>query len=183
VDAPQGAELPVMNSVPVDDLPACIAQAGDADIEIAARLVYWRHLNHGYREAYRPIHDALAVAARADWEQAHTDRRSRLDRWLGRPAPAPYWPADDDPASSPPFAPTPEQVANMARLSSLLDDRRATLHAVRVLALAELYREQGCFDQAETALLGLGGHDSGAAGRWIARGVHERRSSPMRYRC
>ena len=57
VDTADASELPYMDWVPDEQLPECIAQAGSDEIEVAARLGYWRHLNHPYRERYRQHRD------------------------------------------------------------------------------------------------------------------------------
>lgn len=58
VDAADSSELPYMDRVPDELLPECISKAASEEMEVAARLGYWRHLNHEYRQAYRQHRDA-----------------------------------------------------------------------------------------------------------------------------
>ena len=44
------SELPPIPFVPDERLPECIAQAQSEAMEVAARLEYWRYLNHPYRQ-------------------------------------------------------------------------------------------------------------------------------------
>jgi hypothetical protein len=44
-----GNDLPDMDKVTLQWLPECIAKATSVHMEIAARVSYWKHLNHDYR--------------------------------------------------------------------------------------------------------------------------------------
>ena len=46
-----------MDHIPGELLQDCITQAKDEDMEILARIAYWRHANHEYREKYRMHRD------------------------------------------------------------------------------------------------------------------------------
>jgi len=50
--------------------------AGTLDMEVAARLRYWRYLNHPYRQKYRKHREAEEADTRAAWEAANPDPRS-----------------------------------------------------------------------------------------------------------
>lgn len=46
IESAETGDLPRIEYVPDELLPECIAKAETEDIEVAARLGYWRHLNH-----------------------------------------------------------------------------------------------------------------------------------------
>ena len=52
------SNLPRMDHIPDELLQDCIKQAKDEDMEILARIAYWRHANHEHREKYRIHRDA-----------------------------------------------------------------------------------------------------------------------------
>lgn len=87
VEVVEDSNLPWMQQVADVDVPACIAKASSQPMEIAARRRYWRLLNRPYREQYRAQREAEEAQTRAQWEIEHPDRRSRLDKLLGKPAP------------------------------------------------------------------------------------------------
>ncbi len=68
------SDLPRMNHVPDDPLPECIANADSEDLEAAARLGHWRHLNHSYRDRYRQHRDAEEAATKAAWEATNPEQ-------------------------------------------------------------------------------------------------------------
>jgi len=115
------ANLPQMERVSPEELPQCIAQATQIDVEIAARLEYWRHLNHPYRELYRQHRDKEEADTQARWE---AERATKLSIWFGlhRRSGLVYQRPPNAPLTYPPFHPTDEQVSNMERLSELLSD-------------------------------------------------------------
>lgn len=86
--------------------------------EVAARLGYWRYLNHGYRDDYVEHRDAEEAAIRAAWIANNPDRRTW---WHHHRRPAPrYSRPEGSPFTYPPYEPTPEQLANMERLCELM---------------------------------------------------------------
>ena len=174
------SELPPIPFVPDERLPECIAQAQSEAMEVAARLEYWRYLNHPYRQQYRQHRDAEEAATKAAWEAANPDRRTWWQRLLRRKAPS-YRRPPDSPFTFPAFEPTAEQRQNMERLSEILLARSAAAgRGFDALTLAELYRELGRFDEAERAISTLDGQDGTAS--LIARLIKERRTAPTRYR-
>jgi hypothetical protein len=50
------------------------------------------------------------------------------------------------------------------------------------IVLAELYREQGRFDQAEAVILTLDKDEAGVTSNLITKLIREKQSAPMRYR-
>lgn len=48
-----GSDLPDMDKVTLAWLPECIAKATSVHMEIAARVSYWKHLNHDYRQRFK----------------------------------------------------------------------------------------------------------------------------------
>ena len=85
-DDAEGEGLPFTMVVPDEQLPDCFDQAVSAQVEVAARLGYWRYLNHGYRDDYVEHRDAEEAAIRAAWIANNPDRRTWWDHLLRRPA-------------------------------------------------------------------------------------------------
>ena len=179
-DDAEGEGLPFTMVVPDEQLPDCFDQAVSAQVEVAARLGYWRYLNHGYRDDYVEHRDAEEAAIRAAWIANNPDRRTWWDHLLRRPAPR-YSRPKGSPFTYPPYAPTPEQLANMERLCEL-SQPSGPAPSGNTLELAELYREQGRFDEARALLQGMDSNDLGVTGRLIARLIEEKERAPMRYR-
>lgn len=146
---------------------------------MAARLGYWRYLNHDYRHAYVKHRDAEEAATRAAWIASNPDRRTWWDRLLRRSAPT-YSRPEGSPFTYPPYEPSPEQLANMQRLCELLQTSELAPNG-NMLELAELYREQGRFDEASAVLQSVESKDLDITGRLIARLVDEKERAPMWY--
>ena len=177
--AADNEDLPFTMTVPDEQLPECFTTTVSAQVEVAARLGYWRYLNHGYRRAYVEHRDAEEAATRAAWIASNPDRRTWWDRLLRRSAPM-YSRPEGSPFTYPPYEPTPEQLANMERLCELVQPSGPAPHR-NMLELAELYREQGRFDEARAVLQSMEPKDLDIEGRLIARLVDEKERAPMRY--
>jgi hypothetical protein len=87
VESADTSDLLHMGRVPPELLPKCIVQANNEELEVAARLEYWRHLNHPYRERYRQHRDAEEAATQASWQASNPDRRTWWDKLRGQNAP------------------------------------------------------------------------------------------------
>lgn len=182
VDANEGADLSYMNHVSADQLPDCIEKAVDEEMEIAARLEYWRHLNHGYRDRYRQHREAEEAAIKAEWEAANPDKRSWWAK-LRRVQPTSYLRPANGPFTYPQFQPTRDQLENMVRLTEVLTYwGDASGGGNYILQLAELYREQGLFHEAESMIQKVADDAVGVTSQLIARLIKERDTAPMRYR-
>lgn len=182
IESAETSDLPRIEYVSDELLPECIANAETEDIEVAARLGYWRHLNHPYRLRYRQHRDAEEAATKAAWETANPDPRTWWDK-LRRRKPPSYSRPPNSPFTYPVFEPTDDQLQNMKWLSKILlswvsESRRRYDY----LTLAELYREQGRFDEAEVIILAIGQEEEGVTSNLIARLIKEKQSAPMRYR-
>lgn len=181
IETAEASDLPRIDRVPGELLPECIAQAEREDIEIAARLEHWRHLNHPYRELYRLHRDEEEAATKAAWEVNHPDRRTWWDKLRGREAPA-YSRPPSSPFTYPTFIATDQQLQNMKRLSEIFSTRDATSRRRYTLELAELYREQGLFDEAEQKIITLNKNEVDVTSNLITTLIKEKESAPMRYR-
>lgn len=180
IETAETSDLPHIEYVPDELLHDCIAKAESEDMEVAARLEYWRHLNHPYRQKYRQHREAEEAATKASWEAANPDRRTWWDRLLRRKAPS-YSRPPGSPFTYPVFEATDEQRQNMLRLSEILqvwDDASRKGHTME---LAELYREQGRYDEAERVILTLDEREVGVTSNLITRLIKERQPAPMRY--
>lgn len=180
VDTADTSELPYMDHVPDDRLPECIAKAASEEIEVAARLGYWRHLNHPYRERYRQHRNTEEAATKAAWEAANPDSISWWDKLCGRQAPS-YSRPPGSPFTYPAFEASGEQLQNMQRLSRILQEWSASSRQGYSMALAELYREQGRFDESEQVILALDDREVGVTSNLITRLIKEEQTAPMRY--
>lgn len=181
VDTADTSDLPYMDHVRDEQLPECIAQAGSDEIEVAARLGYWRYLNHPYRQRYRQHRDMEETATREAWEVANPDRRTRWDKYRGRKAPS-YRRPPGSPFTYPVFEAADKQRQNMQRLSEILRESDTISRQGRPMELAELYREQGRFDEAEQVILTLDEREVGVTSHLITRLIREKQPAPMRYR-
>ena len=180
VDTADTSELPYMDRVPDEQLPECIKRAASEELEVAARLGYWRYLNHPYRERYRQHRDAEEAATREAWEAANPDSRNWWDKLRGRKAPS-YSKPPGSPFTYPVFAAKDEQRQNMQRLSEILQEWGTASRQGYAMELAELYREQGRFDEAELVIQSLDERDVGVTSNLISRLIKEKQTAPMRY--
>ena len=174
-------DLPHMDRVPDELLPECIVKASSEDMEVAARLDYWRHLNHEYRDRYRQHRDAEEASTKAVWEAANPDQRTWWDKFLRRKPPE-YRRPPNSPFTYPAFEPTDVQLQNMQRLSRILFNRWETSRKGYVIDLVDLYREQGRFDEAELVISSMEIETDDVTGQLIAKLIKERQPAPMRYR-
>lgn len=180
-DEDESNDLPYMDRVPDELLPECISKATREDMEVAARLGYWKYLNHDYRERYRQQRDAEEAAIKSEWEAANPDRRTWWDKFLRRKPPV-YRRPLDSPFTYPAFEPTDEQLQNMKRLSKVLFDWWEASHKGYVLELVDLYREQGRFDEAELVISTLDIKQVDVTSKLITKLIKEKEPAPMRYR-
>jgi tetratricopeptide (TPR) repeat protein len=171
-------DVPRALHVEADDLPKVIAQARTTDIELAARLALWQHLNHGYRQRYRAHRQAEEAATQAQWESSNPDKRKWWQR-LRRAAAPKYQRPANAPFTCPPFEATTEQNDNMRALLQLMTQDTTR---VDLLIVAELHRELGEFDQAAQALQKLDEKDRDITSQLMTKLVHEKQTAPVRYR-
>lgn len=177
----ESVDVPYMEHVPDELLSECIAKASSEEMEVAARLGYWRYLNHEYRERYRQHRDAEEAATEKAWISANPDRRTWWDKLLRRKPPE-YTRSPNSPFTFPPFEPSADQLQNMQRLSDILLDWSEAFPKGHAIELAELYREQGRFDEAETVIRSLDSDQVGVTEKLISNLIKKRQSAPIRYR-
>jgi hypothetical protein len=181
IDRVEASDLPPLAYVPDELLPTCFAEIDREEVEVAARLTYWRLLNHPYRELYREHRDAEEADAQAAWEAANPDRRTWWDRLLRRSAPT-YKRRSERPFTYPAFAPSDEQLRNMERLSEILLAWHGACRTGHALDLAELYREQRRFQEAALMIAAIDDDKADPARKIIADLIGEKESAPIRYR-
>lgn len=175
------SDLPFMDHVAPAQLPDCIEQAADEEMEIAARLEYWRELNHPYRERYREHRDEEEAAIKAEWQANYQDTRSWWQKLSKVPPPSYRRPANS-PFTIPPFEPSQEQLTNMALLSDVLRYWGEASAGGRFLIRAELYREQGLFKEAQEMIERVDSQHVDVESRLIAKLIGEKQTAPTRYR-
>jgi hypothetical protein len=181
IDTAESSDLPYINRVPSELLPVCIATADNEEIEVAARLEYWRELNHAYRERYRTHRDAEEAANKAIWEVQNPDTRTWWDKLRGREAPT-YIRTESMPFTVPDFEPSSKQLENMGRLSEILSNYHLSSPFRSNTTLAELFREQGRFFEAQEAISKIQKQDAGVTSKLIAELINEKKSTLIRYR-
>jgi hypothetical protein len=181
IDTAESSDLPYINRVPSELLPVCIATADNEEIEVAARLEYWRELNHAYRERYRTHRDAEEAANKAIWEVQNPDTRTWWDKLRGREAPT-YIRTESMPFTVPDFEPSSKQLENMGRLSEILSNYHLSSPFRSNTTLAELFREQGRFFEAQEAISKIQKQDAGVTSKLIAALINEKKSTLIRYR-
>jgi hypothetical protein len=170
---------PLAPRVPPEDLPAAIAQARTQTVELAARLDYWQHLNHAYRDLYRKHRDAEDAATQAAWEAANPDQRTAWHRLRNMDRRPRYEPALDRPITFPVFEASTAQRENMLALLGLIDTAdEAKRHA---FTRVELHRELGQFDEAREALTLVNQGDYPALCRISVQLIDEKHAAPVRY--
>lgn len=172
-------ELENPSRVQAEDLPNAIAEARNVHVEMTARLEYWQHLNHSYRESYRAHREAEEAATKAACESDNPDTRSLWQKLRKVPAPT-YNRPSNSPFTYPTFEPSQAQQDNMRALLPLLnnaDKRRAYLQEI-----VELHRELGEFENAAKALAEYEEEDPGTTSKLLAKLVKDRETAPMRYR-
>lgn len=173
-------EIPVPVHVEPTDLPHAIANARTNEIAIAARIDYWQHLNHSYRDQYRAHRDAEDEATKKKWEES---TRAQTPWWKALVRgwkPHTYVPSPDRPVTFPDFVPTTDQVQNMSGLLELLGVHSDPLRYA--LEIVELHRELGQFDQAREALATVPAENHQATCRLQRELIEENCISPLRYR-
>ena len=181
IDTAESSDLPYINRVPSELLPVCIATADNEEIEVAARLEYWRELNHAYRERYRTHRDAEEAANKAMWEVQNPDTRTLWDKLRGREAPT-YIRTESMPFTVPDFEPSPKQLENMDRLCEIFHKRSKKSIYVDKQTFAELYREQGRFIEAQGVISLFQEHDEGIKKKLIMKLIKEEQNALIRYR-
>lgn len=181
IDTAENSDLPYINRVPSELLPVCIATADNEELELAARLEYWRELNHPYRERYRTHRDAEETANKSMWEEQNPDIRTWWDKLRGREAPV-YCRTESMPFTVPEFEPSTQQLQNMDRLSEILHNFSLSSLSRNNIVLAELYREQGRFSEAQDVISALQEPDKGITSKLIAKLIQEKQSALIRYR-
>lgn len=184
IETAESSDLPQIACVYGPQLAECITKADSEDMEVAARLEYWRELNHPYRDEYRQHREAQEAATKAAWEAANPDRRTWWDKLRRQKAPR-YRRPPDSPFTYPAFEPTGEQLQNMARLCNILLSRCSEPGrggALALLTLAELYREQGLFYEAEGIICAIDAKEECATRNLITDLIKEKQTAPMRYR-
>lgn len=171
---------PLAPRVPPGDLPTAIAQARIPAIELAARLDYWQHLNHTYRDQYRAHRDAEDAATELAWYTANPDQRTAWQKLRKMDRKPRYEPVVDRPITFPVFEASPVQRENMLALLGLietLDD--AARHTFNRM---EIHREMGQFDEARQALARVDQADDASLYRLALQLVDQCHAAPVRYR-
>lgn len=142
---------------------AAIAQAqasttqNAADIELAARLEYWWHLNSAYRAEFAKQRDAEDMAVRLQWEKDNPKIMEEWERsnWEDMPldyVPTPYIRPADAPYTWPEWFASAPVIENLQAILALHGSSRV---GVPDLMRVEIHRELGDLDRADAILAAL----------------------------
>jgi len=185
LDINAGDEIKAPEHVEFAQLPQIIATTKSPHVEVTARRNYWRDLNDEYRVTYRAYRDMEQALEQAQW---YDDYYASLPTWqrpfrkLLKSKPPDNFPKDRRPFSAPPYTPSPEQLDNMAKLLTLILAGSAAEDWIDWLEVAELYREQGMFDEAKDAL-GRCPEEQQRVTKGVIAGLVDGRSiAPVRFR-
>ena len=148
-------EIKAPEHVEFAELPQIIATTKSSHVEVTARRNYWRGLNDEYRVIYRAHQDHEKALEEAQWFE---DYYASLPAWqrpfrrlLGSKPPENF-PKERRPFNAPHYTPSSEQLDNMTQLLNLILAGSAAEDWIDWLEVAELYREQGMFDEAREML-------------------------------
>ncbi len=86
------------------------------------------------------------------------------------------------PFTVPDFEPSSKQLENMGRLSEILSNYHLSSPFRSNTTLAELFREQGRFFEAQEAISKIQKQDAGVTSKLIAELINEKKSTLIRYR-
>lgn len=159
-----------------EDLPDAIMKARTTDIERAARLTYWQHLNHPYRELYRAHRDAEERTTRTAWEAENPDLRTWWQKFRKVEARL-YVRPENSPFTYPDHVLSEKQRENMSKLLEM--QKR---FPIDYIICAELHRELGQFEQADRVLQEKPNEKKNIILRLIGQLILEKVTAPMRYR-
>jgi len=175
------SELPRMEHIPGQLWQDCIKQAKDADMEILARIAYWRFANHEYRDKYRAHRDAEEEESKKIWNVLQNQTNKWWKKLLRIPPPE-YRRSSNSPFTYPPFEPTIAQVENMTILSDMLLEIQKKEPGRYVTTLAELYRELGRFEEAKAQILSIPENEIGTTSKLLSDLIDEKETALIRYR-
>ncbi|WP_291939846.1 hypothetical protein [Limnohabitans sp.] len=132
-----------------------------AELELAARLEYWWHLNSPYRAEYAQWRDAEDMAVRLQWEKDNPEIMAEWERsnWEDLPIDyesPPYVRPADAPFTWPVWVASAQLIHNLKAMVALHDSGRVALPD---LLRAEIHRELYDLDRADAILASAqGGH-------------------------
>ena len=170
-------DIPQADLVHPEDLVHAISSSRTKEIELAARLGYWHHLNHPYRDSYKAHRDMEDAAYPASSEAMADNKRSWWPKLLkldARQKPLP----DDRPMSFPTFNASEDQKRNMDELIGLLSSSKG----LRQIQIVELHREAGRFAEAAKAIALLGDEDEVAPYALMTELINKGVAAPVRYK-
>lgn len=185
LDINAGDEVKAPKHVEFAQLPHVIATNKFPHVEVTARRNYWRGLNDEYRVIYRAYQDTEQALEQAQWFEDYYGSLPAWQRpisWLLGSKPPKNFPRERRPFSAPPYTPSSEQLDNMARLLTLILAEAETPLKIDWLEVAELYREQGMFDEAREILSQCKADRQGVTWGVISRLVNARTIGPVRFR-
>lgn len=169
-------EAPHTTQVMPEDLPDAIMKARTTDIEFAARMTYWQHLNQPYRELYRAHRDAEELTTRAAWEAENPDLRTWWQK-LRKVEARLYIRPENGIFTYPDHELSEKQRENM---SKLLEMQKG--FPIDYITCAELHRELGQFEQGGRVLQERPNEKKNIILRLMGQLILGKITAPVRYR-
>ena len=177
----ENSELPRMEQIPGELLQDCIKQAKDEDMQVLARIAYWRYANHEYRNKYRVHRDAEEEESKKIWKLLQNQTNKWWKKFLRIPLPE-YRRSSNSPFTYPPFEPNAIQIENMTILSDMLLEIQKQESGRYVTTLAELYRELGRFEEAKAQIQAISENEIGTTSKLMTDLIDKKETALIRYR-
>ena len=177
----ENSELPRMEQIPGELLQDCIKQAKDEDMQVLARIAYWRYANHEYRNKYRVHREAEEEESKKIWKLLQNQTNKWWKKLLRIPLPE-YRRSSNSSFTYPPFEPNAIQIENMTILSDMLLEIQKQEPGRYVTTLAELYRELGRFEEAKAQIQLISENEIGTASKLMANLIDQKETALIRYR-
>lgn len=175
------SDLPRMEHIPGHLFQDCIKQANDENMEVLARIAYWRYANHEYRDRYRAHRDAEEEESKKIWNLLQNQTNKWWKKLLRIPLPE-YRRSSNSPFTYPPFEPTAAQVENMTILSNMLLEIQKKESGRYVTTLAEIYRELGRFEEAKAQIQSIPENEVGTTSKLMSDLIDKKEVALIRYR-
>jgi len=177
----ENSDLPRMEQIPEHLMQDCVKQAKDEDMEVLARIAYWRYANHEYRNKYRAHREAEEEESKKIWNLLQHQTNKWWKKLLRIPLPE-YRRSSNSPFTYPPFEPNAIQIENMTILSDMLREIQKHESGRYVTTLTELYRELGRFEEAKAQIQTISENEIGTTSKLMADLIDQKETALIRYR-
>lgn len=164
------------------DLSQAIENASNLELELIARRLFWRYLNHPYRDLYRKHREVQE----AKWEKENPRPNKFKIIILGLFKNIDYKKNQKSkPFTTPPFDPSQVQVKNMLKLLELITEVSDINNEIKdddIIEIAEIYRELGEFDMSRCILNEYNEGEDSILKKIVNELIAEKNQAPVRYK-